>query len=443
MENSKKCSNKNHREIEATNYCIECNVYLCKKCLIYHSELLEAHHISKLDKNINEIFTGLCPELNHRIELSFFCKTHNQLCCAACLSKMKENGNGQHRDCEVCLIDEIKEEKKSNLDKNIKLLESLSAKIENSINELKILFKNINDKKEEMKLNVSKIFTKIRSAINEREDQILLEIDKQYNEYFFNENFLKICDKLPNQIKLSLENGKSLNGEWDNDKRKINYKIFDCINIENNIKNINELKGNIEACNSKNIDIEFLPDDDGINLFLEKIKIFGQICKADFKFKFKPGKNYSVSDNGLIATKNNGGNNWNCTIIGNREIPKNRISKWKIKLNSSTKQSWDILIGIGPDNPNNEKDFYNKCWTFLSSNSQIINKSNGTSNYYKNKERLKKGDIVEVLVDRKIGNLSYAVNGLNYGLACSEIPKDDILFPIIILYDQELSVEIV
>ena len=51
-----------------------------------------------------------------------------------------------------------------------------------SINELKTIFENINKSKEELKLYVQKIFTKIRSAINEREDELLLEIDNKYNE---------------------------------------------------------------------------------------------------------------------------------------------------------------------------------------------------------------------------------------------------------------------
>ena len=38
-----------------------------------------------LDKNENEILTGYCQEKKHNIELEYFCKTHNQLCCAALL----------------------------------------------------------------------------------------------------------------------------------------------------------------------------------------------------------------------------------------------------------------------------------------------------------------------------------------------------------------------
>ena len=56
---------------------------------------------------------------------------------------------------------------------------------------------------------------------------------------------------------------------------------------------------------------------------------------------------------------------------------------------------------------------------------------------------MKKEDVVEVIVDRNLGNLSFAVNGTNYGIACSNIPKNDILYPTIILYDQNLQVELV
>ena len=61
----------------------------------------------------------------------FYCKNHNKLCCAACLSKMKVNGYGQHFNCEVCLIKDIKKEKKNKLKENIKYLEESSKNIMN------------------------------------------------------------------------------------------------------------------------------------------------------------------------------------------------------------------------------------------------------------------------------------------------------------------------
>ena len=101
----------------------------------------------------------------------FYCKNHNILCCAACLSKMEVNGFGQHFNCEVCLIKDIKEEKKKKLKENIKYLEDSSKNIIESVNKLKEMYEKINKSKEEIKLKISKIFTKIRNIVNEREDK--------------------------------------------------------------------------------------------------------------------------------------------------------------------------------------------------------------------------------------------------------------------------------
>ena len=70
-------------------------------------------------------------------------------------------------------------------------------------------------------------------------------------------------------------------------------------------------------------------------------------------------------------------------------------------------------------------------------------KETNFQNQNHNNISLKQGDIIEVIVDRKLGNLSFAVNDINLGIACSNIPKDDILYPTVILYEQGISVEIV
>ena len=59
-----------------------------------------------------------------------------------------------------------------------------------------------------------------------------------------------------------------------------------------------------------------------------------------------------------------------------------------------------------------------------------------------NNGKLKKGDIIEVIVDRKNGTLSFSVNGSNYGIAHSQIPKDEILYPIILINDENQIVEL-
>ena len=130
----RKCSSKKHADIDAIYYCQQCKLYMCNKCSNFHLELFENHIYSNLDKDINKIFTGLCKEEKHNIEIEFYCRTHNQLCCAACISKIKGYGNGQHTDCKVCHIKKIKKEKKKELIKNIDCLEKLSVDVEKKNN---------------------------------------------------------------------------------------------------------------------------------------------------------------------------------------------------------------------------------------------------------------------------------------------------------------------
>ena len=163
-----------------------------------------------------------------------------------------------------------------------------------------------------------------------------------------------------------------------------------------------------------------------------------------FKFKFKPGINYIVSDNGLVALKADGGYNWNCYILGDTIIPKNAVSKWRIKLKhfEIKKNIWNIMIGIGPDNLNNEELFYKSCWSFICGNSKINIRNLLNKKYMRKERKIKKGDIIEVIVDRIFGNLSFAVNGVNYGIAC-KIPLENDLYPVIAMYDIDQIVELV
>ena len=66
-------------------------------------------NIYNLDKGIEKIFTGFCKEKNHLDKLEYFCKTHNKLCCSGCIDKIKREGKGQHTDCDICLIEDIKD----------------------------------------------------------------------------------------------------------------------------------------------------------------------------------------------------------------------------------------------------------------------------------------------------------------------------------------------
>ena len=67
--------------------------------------------------------------------------------------------------------------------------------MEFSINELKNLLELINENKEELKFKIQNIFTWIRSKINDREE-LLLEVDKIFENIFVKENEIQEIDKL-------------------------------------------------------------------------------------------------------------------------------------------------------------------------------------------------------------------------------------------------------
>ena len=119
---------------------------------------------------------------------------------------------------------------------NIKQLEELSNGIQESIKQLKIIYENINKNKEKLKEEVQKIFTKIRNAINEKEDEVIFEIDKQCDEKYFKEELIKKAEKLPNKINLSLEIGKQIDKDLnDNNDNRLILQINDSMNIKNNM----------------------------------------------------------------------------------------------------------------------------------------------------------------------------------------------------------------
>ena len=126
-------------------------------------------------------------------------------------------------------------------------------------------------------MKIQKIFTKLRNIINDREDELLLEVDKKFNELYFNDDIIKQIGKLPNKVKVSLEKGKIINNNWNNNK--LNSLIDDCLNIENNIKDINYLNECIKKCNSFKNNVSFTPseEEEKFNQLIESLKKIGKI----------------------------------------------------------------------------------------------------------------------------------------------------------------------
>ena len=272
---------------------------MCNKCKQHHSELFKNHHSFNLAENkINytkETFTGICQEKNHSNKLIYFCKNQNSVCCAECITKIKGKENGQHTDCDICFIEDIENEKNIKLKENIKILEELYNDIEKSIEDNKNIYEKINNKKEELITEIQKIFTNLRNVLNNREDELLLEVEKIFNEEYLNDEIINQLDKLPLKVKTYLEKGKLIIQER-NKNDKINYLnsfINDCVNIENNIKEISYITEKTKTIKTSNINLSFFPQgEDKINNIKEVIKNFGDLKKINLfnsNIKFDEG----------------------------------------------------------------------------------------------------------------------------------------------------------
>ena len=181
------------------------------------------------------------------------------------------------------LLKKLNFQKKNKLKENINYLEELSFSFQQSIDKLKNIFENINNNKEELKLNIQKIFTKLRNEINNREDILLNEADNLYNNIYFDENLLKKSEKITKQIKFNLENSKIIDNDWE-DKNKSLSLIYDCINLENNIKYITDINNNVTKYTSNNFKIQFNSD---VETLINSIKNFGEITTQKLEDTFE------------------------------------------------------------------------------------------------------------------------------------------------------------
>ena len=438
----KKCSGMEHSEINAVIFCQECKLYMCNKCEKMHSGLCFKHHTYKLDKEVNEIFTGFCKEENHNDELEFYCKTHNQLCCAACISKIKIKGKGQHTDCDVYYIQDIKQEKKIKLKENIEILEFLSNTFEESFNQMKIIFEKINENKEKLKNQIQKIFTDIRNAINDREDEILLKVNKEFEKLSPNEDILKEGEKLPNKIKISLEKGKLIENEW-NDNKDLNILINDCINIENNIKKINIIKDKIIKYTNKDYNIQFYAEN---SEFIKNIKKFGEIRNFSFNFKECP-KNINKErefrvdgEKHNILTKTGIDSYFSGTICEN-QLEESKIYKWKIKILKT--EDYNIFVGVAPNTFNCNCPMPNKSGYYYCCKDGYLDSGPPFNYNSKNINLNKKKNEVIIVMDMNKKSLKFIINNEDKGDSYIDIPVINPLFPSVILKNLNDSVEII
>ena len=442
MITNKKCSFEEHKDIDAISYCSKCDIYVCEKCKDYHNNLINRNHNQIFNKENNEI----CLEKNHQEKLEYFCRTHNKLCCRACVTKIKGLGNGQHSECDICFVKDITDERKNILEQNIIYLKNNRTYFDSLINKLKEAYKEISDKKEKLKIRIQKFFTKIRNEINKREDQLLLIVEQIYENYFFNKNFSKDIDKIENKLNLSINKGMLVSNEYNNDEINFISLINDCILIEDCIKEINYLKENYEKYEkNKTLAIDLKLKEEEIN-FLNNIKNLGNIYANNFFFKFKffideykytNRKYIIIGEKENIAKKMKEDNQFTLIRCENK-LELNKIYKWKINiLNSKLKV---ILVGISQDEEELNPSLNNiNGWYFYCFNSTLYS---GKPHNYKNKQtNLDKID-KDIIISFDMNKATLSFISKNKKESYYNIPLDKPLYPSILLHDEYDTIEI-
>ena len=442
MITNKKCSFEEHKDIDAISYCSKCDIYVCEKCKDYHNNLINRNHNQIFNKENNEI----CLEKNHQEKLEYFCRTHNKLCCRACVTKIKGLGNGQHSECDICFVKDITDERKNLLNQNIIYLKNNRTSFDSLINKLKQTYKEISDKKEKLKIRIQKFFTKIRNEINKREDQLLLIVEQVYENYFFNKNFSKDIDKIENKLNLSINKGMLVSNEYNNDEINFISLINDCILIDDCIKEINYLKENYEKYEkNETLAIDLKLKEEEIN-FLNNIKNLGNIYSNNFFFKFKffiDEYNYTNRKYIIIGEKENVAkkmteDNQFTLIRCENKLELNKIYKWKINiLNSKLKV---ILVGISQDEEELNPSLNNiNGWYFYCFNSTLYS---GKPHNYKNKQtNLDKID-KDIIISLDMNKATLSFISKNKIESYYNIPLDKPLYPSILLHDEYDTIEI-
>ena len=263
---------------------------------------------------------------------------------------------------------------KNKLNDNIKLLEDLSNFLEKSINELRKIFDNFSQNKENVKYKIQKIFTKLRNVVDMQEKELLLKVDKKFEDIFFEAEIIKQCEKIPKRVVTSLEKAKLINK--GNNSKKLNAFIYDCINLEKNIRDIKIINENIKKCKSLKQNIVLYLEEEEINDIAKKIKTLGQIYYKNFDFinnknELKINQDYIITgENRNIITKISE-QKW-LSVQSQKSFEKDKKYIWKIRILKSKYNN--LMIGIAPL-ISNDNDLIKKL------NISFINSIKSVENY--------------------------------------------------------------
>ncbi|KAG4100787.1 hypothetical protein H8356DRAFT_1658860 [Neocallimastix lanati (nom. inval.)] len=206
-----------------------------------------------------------------------------------------------------------------------------------------------------------------------------------------------------------------------------NQKLYSTIELNN--KEIEQIKSLIKSLaendssflDTQTTNLTQKPDDKIINL----------------EFNWKIYDNAKMTNDLKTVRKVSGGNGWNCPAIGDKTLIKGKINKWKIQL---TKRTGNIVFGIVPKEIDVSVNIFDNWKQGYITNSGNFAKHNlGVYEEFK-KYNAEQGSILEIIVDLETGELSFSVNGENFGIFCNKLIKDIEYLPFIDIEVEETEI---
>ena len=133
-------------------------------------------------------------------------------------------------------------------------------------------------------------------------------------------------------------------------------------------------------------------------------------------------------------------------FIGNTPLPTSKITVWNIKISRSYfREEGNTYIGIAPSDINqNEDNNYYECGWYI--NDYDLTLISGPPHNFRNKKYKEKSqalNTIGVVMDTTKGDLSFALNDVNLGVAYEGIPLDKPLVPCVYVGSRDVSVELI
>ena len=188
-------------------------------------------------------------------------------------------------------------------------------------------------------------------------------------------------------------------------------------------------------------------DNDDIKQFLQKIKIFGNISYDDCKkLKFKKcptnvseNRKYILSgENNNIITKTGKDCCWMGTIC-EYELEKEKECKWKIKI-LKTKDG-HIDVGVANNDFDINSSIESSCgWYFACDNQNLYSQDSKINGKKSNLKKPKEEIIVVMNMTKR--TLKFIIDNEDKGVSYTDIPINKPLFPAVLLYHTNDSIEI-